>query len=722
MQKINILTGNNSQYSVSMLQKILNSCYNTETTPKDIIISNYTPLQTNVIITFGEETLKLFSDEKLSDVRGTIIQGKDGRKIIPTLDLKQLTIDPSLTFIVKLDILKAFKEKDFPHINIPSWILHDNPTFTECISYLDKLINLPESDYVAFDIETNKNQQIICLGFAHSSTEGISIPFEKGGISCWNTEEEITLWTKISEFFISPVKKVAHNACFDVASLWQNNKIQVNNLYFDTMLAWHVILLPSGDTLGIKKNLGFISSLILNMPAWKHKSHENLAIYNIKDCCATWALVDPLLKKMVSSDLMKTFNLEMSEIEPACYLSLRGIKIDISQKGKIHENLKNLLESEKVKFSSLLKEKYNINEAININSPSQLKNLLYIILKLPIKTIRGTDKITTNDAALNNLYRQTKNEILKCIIDYKKITKLLSFCDFKVSKEGKVHTSYNIAGTSSGRWSSSKSIILPYGSGNLQQVPSQDTGSIIRSMYIPSSENENTWIVQADFVQAEAKIVAYLIEDTALKEAFKQNKDIHKITASLMFDVSYDEVTPQMRIVGKTIRHAINYSLGYNALADLLECEVKIAKGYLQTFHSICPNLRRWQSQIQTQLQINRTLVTPLGRKKVFQGRFDDTMYRSAYSFIPQSTIGDLLNISLVKFYNLYGNEYSLLLQLHDAMYVDDVEESRIQDCISKMQLCMKHELLIQGEICIVDVDFKKGKNWKEMFKIELDK
>ena len=94
-------------------------------------------------------------------------------------------------------------------------------------------------------------------------------------------------------------------------------------------------------------------------------------------------------------------------------------------------------------------------------------------------------------------------------------------------------------------------------------------------------------------------------------------------------------------------------------------------------------------------------------------------MFRSAYSFIPQSTTGDLLNKSLVKFYELYGEEYSLLLQLHDAMYIDDVPESKIQDCITKMKSCMTWELVINGETCIVDVDFKKGKNWKDMEKIK---
>ena len=78
--------------------------------------------------------------------------------------------------------------------------------------------------------------------------------------------------------FASPVRKVAHNSCFDVRSLWQNNRIWTNNLYFDTILAWHVLYLPSGAKgFGMKKDLGFIASMMLNIPAWKHKSSEDLA-------------------------------------------------------------------------------------------------------------------------------------------------------------------------------------------------------------------------------------------------------------------------------------------------------------------------------------------------------------------------------------------------------------------------------------------------------------
>ena len=720
--KILLLTGETTKYTQYLLSQLLTSC-SSRISLSEVSMSPWTPQEANVTVTFGQEVLSLFSDESLSDVRGTVLQGKDGRKIIPTIDLKDLVIDLSLDIIIRADLLKACREKDFSELKLPAWRFKSNPTYIECMTYLndaceDRFVNDPLS-MIAFDLETDmKNQQIICLGLAHSDSEGISIPFSRNGESVWTVDMEIALWKKIGEFFASPVKKVAHNACFDVASLWQNNRIWTNNLYFDTMLAWHVLYLPSGAKgFGMKKDLGFVASMMLNIPAWKHKSEEDLAIYNIKDCCATWALVSPLEKDIKNKGLAEIFNLEMSEIESVCYLSLRGIKIDLDQKNKVELELTNLYSEIEEKLYTLLGFDYGITENINFRSPKQLKELLYVTMGLPIQTVRGTDTVTTSEKALEKLYRKTKNEVLNLILQHREVAKLKSFCDIKLSPKGRVHTSYNIAGTTSGRWSSSENIILPYGSGNLQQIPLRGNGSIIRSMYIV--ENPENWIIQADFVQAEAVIVAYLIGDSVLKEAFRLKKDIHKVTASMMFNLPLEDISPEQREIGKLIRHATNYSLGANGLADVLRCETSIAKRYLEAFHASCPQLKRWQETIQYQLKSNRSLITPLGRKKVFLGRLDDTMFRSAYSFIPQSTIGDLLNKSLVKFYELYGEEYSLLLQLHDAMYVDDVPESKIQDCIDKMKSCMIWELKINGETCIVDVDFKKGKNWKDMEKIK---
>lgn len=717
MPKLVLLTGELTSFK----QSLVNSLIAKAMIPfNDVIIRQYVSevSSANLLVTFGNSLLSLFSNENLSDVRGTVIEGNyQGKflKIIPTLDLDDLVMDLSNEIIFRADLIKARREMEFPETRFPRWILKENPSFSEAMEQLEKL---QKATSVAFDLETcTKTQQIICIGLASSSEEGMSIPFSRKGESVWSISEEIALWQKIQEFFSSPVKKIAHNACFDVASLWHNNRIWVNNLWFDTMLAWHVLYHPSsGKNVFFKKDLGFIASMVLNVPAWKHKSNENLAVYNIKDTCITWSLAQELDKALDSRN-RTTFELEMKEIEPAIFLSLRGIKVNLSEKDSIFNEISQRLFEIEKNLREILSTKYGVVNEVNYRSPKQLSQLLYVTLGLPIQFKRGSNKVTTDEESLDKLYRKTQNEVLGLILEHREVSKALSFCDMKPSAEGRVHTSYNIAGTSSGRWSSSENIILPYGSGNLQQIPSRGKPSIIRKMYCV--DNPENWIIQADFVQAEAVIVAYLIGDENLKEAFRRKADIHKVTAAMMFNLKIEDVSPEQREIGKMIRHATNYSLGANGLAAVLKCEVSIAKRYLELFHNSCPQLRRWQESIQQKLKADRTLTTPFGRSKIFLGRFDDSMYRSAYSFIPQSTIGDLLNKSLLRFYESHGNEYSLWLQLHDAMYIDDVPESKIQDCLDKMKSCMYWEIPINGETCIIDVDFKKGKNWKEMEKIK---
>src|SRR3990167_3158593 len=226
--KILLLTGDTNKYTQYLLSQILNS---TMIPLSEVVISSLIPQEANVTVTFGQDVLSLLSNEKLTNVRGTVLKGTDGRKIIPSLDLSDLVKDLSLDIILRGDLIKARKEKETSFYEEPKWNFIINPFFIDCIQYLDLLISLnsPEG-YIAFDLETDlKNQQILCLGLAHSETEGISIPFfdSSTGKSHWTLEEEKALWQKIGEFFMSPVRKVAHNACFDVSSLWRSEERRV---------------------------------------------------------------------------------------------------------------------------------------------------------------------------------------------------------------------------------------------------------------------------------------------------------------------------------------------------------------------------------------------------------------------------------------------------------------------------------------------------------------
>jgi len=237
-------------------------------------------------------------------------------------------------------------------------------------------------------------------------------------------------------------------------------------------------------------------------------------------------------------------------------------------------------------------------------------------------------------------------------------------------------------------------------------------------------------IVQCDYKQAEAVVVAYLIGDMRLiklfsdsfgkskKECEEQGWDVHKVTGSMMFGVPVERVTKEQRKIGKMIRHATNYSAGPGVLANGLGVKVAEAKQLLEQYHNACPMLRLWHKKIQKQLEYNRTLVNLLGRKHVFMERWGDNLFRSAYSFMPQSTVGDLLNTALIRLYQQHGNWMTIYLQLHDAIYVV-VRNSEVGKAIGAMRETMLIPLQHEGHEFTIDVDFSIGKSWGEMEEVE---
>jgi DNA polymerase I-like protein with 3'-5' exonuclease and polymerase domains len=138
------------------------------------------------------------------------------------------------------------------------------------------------------------------------------------------------------------------------------------------------------------------------------------------------------------------------------------------------------------------------------------------------------------------------------------------------------------------------------------------------------------------------------------------------------------------------------------------------AKALLDQFHASCPQLKLWHREIEKELYRTRTLTNLLGRKHRFLERWGDDLFRSAYSYIPQSTVGDLLNTALIRLYNKYGDEAEICLQLHDAIYII-CKEDEVDSWKEKMRQCMMIPLVCNGEEFSVDVDFAIGKSWGDM-------
>jgi len=181
-----------------------------------------------------------------------------------------------------------------------------------------------------------------------------------------------------------------------------------------------------------------------------------------------------------------------------------------------------------------------------------------------------------------------------------------------------------------------------------------------------------------------------------------------------MFGIPFESIDSHKRSIGKTIRHSSNYAAGPGVLATRLGIKMSEAKKLMELYHRANSLLRVWYQRIQAELRENRMLTNLLGRKHRFLDRWGDSLFRSAYSFKPQSTVGDLLNKAMLNFYTRYGSVYRIILQLHDAMYVACKKGSE-EECSQKMFDCMRIPLTVNDETFYIDVDFKMGDSWGDM-------
>jgi DNA polymerase-1 len=699
-------------------------------------------LKPNLVVALGATALRTLTDNRsIQAARGYICESTlvPGQKVLPTYHPQAVGYQWDLHWQVIMDLRKALTNSQTPGLWKEDRVLRASVSKHEYLEYLQWLLEKHKGP-IALDVETaSPGSHIDIVGIADSPKHAVSFEFLHQRNPKFSLDGELEIWQALAR--VLPTKElIMQNASYDSAVLWLNNGILCKNTIADTMIATHVCW-PE-----VPRNLGFQASICLNVPAWKHLQHDMPPYYNCCDAANTYGIWEVLKIEIEKLGVRHTFDAEMAQLEPSTMLQLQGLHVDNEKRIAMEKDTKEELIALEGQIET------DIGRSVNFNSPKQMQQLLYVDMGLPMqfkrrKSITESRKLTTDEEAMKKLARTSGNPVLEKIMKAKKLGKLLSsFIDINVSPESRVHTSYNITGAtiqrqksgqiydeedsfkSFGRWSSSASIILPYGSGNLQNIP-----PAARVFY---AAGEGKKYIVGDYIQAEAEVVAYETNDHKLKKMFqdsfgttkkereRNNWDVHKMKASDMFRVSLSDVTPEQRRVGKTIRHARNYAAGPAVLANKLNVSMKEAKELIQIDKETCPQLLLWHMRIQNELRQTRTLVNLLGRKHRFLGRWpkpgeEGTLFRSAYSYIPQSTVGDLLNDALVRLYHKCGDWLHESIQLHDAIYCI-VSEDKVDKAAIAMRKCMLYPLYCNGEEFTIDVDFKVGDSWGELEDYEI--
>ena len=382
----------------------------------------------------------------------------------------------------------------------------------------------------------------------------------------------------------------------------------------------------------------------------------------------------------------------------------QGILLDTKKLSTVGKKIDELVVTVKEKIDK------ETNGVINLNSPTQLGQFLADKMLIPLSKTK-TGKYATGVDELSKFKDQFP--IIANILTYRELTKLRStYVESliqKVETDGRVHTTYTQVGVNTGRLSSSNP--------NLQNIPvTSAIGQEIKSCFVASP---GYTFVSFDYSQQELRILAHLAQEQKLIEAFKNNRDVHTLTASALFHVPYEKVTKQQRAVGKTINFGIIYGMSSWGMSAGLNIPQKDSEAFIKQFYVSYPNIKTFYDNYFEEAKKNDHVETILGRRRyVFEDpkrRFiDNTTRRVLMNYPIQGSAADLMKKAMVDVQNKVLTKHSdihLLLQIHDDLVfeIPDKDSKKQNEVIAAIQsaMCTAYPLSIP-----VVVDVKMGKQW----------
>ncbi len=510
------------------------------------------------------------------------------------------------------------------------------------------------------------------------------------------------------------IEKIGYNMKEDIIILFRLG-IQIENYIFDVKIAQYLID-PSQSVYSINNlsqeylNYYGIDEEALLGKGKKKKNYNDISENERRDYLSyilqvVFKLQDKMVKLLKEQNMKDLYdNVENPLIEVLASMEYIGFKID----KKELENLDRIYSKE---IEALTTDIYGLaGVEFNINSPKQVGEVLFETLELPVikKTKTG---YSTNVEVLEKL--QGKHPIIDKILRYRQIVKLKStyidgYIDLINPRDGRIHSSFNQTITTTGRISSTEP--------NLQNIPIRtDDGKLIRKAFVASDENYK--LVDADYSQIELRVLAHISGDEKMKEAFREKIDIHSKTASEVFHVALEDVTPQLRSNAKAVNFGIVYGISDYGLSRDLNISRKEAKEYIDNYLENYKDVRKFMDDIVIEGKENGYVETLLHRRRYVPElkakNFNVRSFgeRIAMNTPIQGSAADIIKMAMVEIYRAIKNKKlksSLILQVHDELIIethkDELEE--VQSLIKElMESAIKLDVPLR-------VDIEVGDNW----------
>ena len=611
-------------------------------------------------------------------------------------------------------------KKDFSKISDKNYKVIRNEAELE--SWLKKAEEIGE---FTIDTETNSldPHQAILVGISISSSIGNAfyIPLNHSNAKNFSEKKILSIFKPFLED--KSIKKIGQNIKFDYI-LFYRRGIDINSME-DTMLMSYV--LDAGKN---RHNMDTLSEIHLGHKTIKFKDLvgtgkkqinfsevelDKAKNYAAEDADITFRLYKIFLKSLKTENLINIYEIfEKPLIKILAHMEINGIMLDKHFLKKLSLKFSSKIENLENKIYKISKKKFNIG------STKQLGEIMYNDLK--ISSLKKTKKgsFATSATVLEDLAFKG-HDLPKLVLDWRQISKLKntysdSLPEHLNSNTNRVHTSFLLAATSTGRLASSDP--------NLQNIPIKtEDGRDIRKAFI---SEKNKKLISADYNQIEMRILADLADVKELKKAFLNQEDIHSLTASQVFGVDKKKVNPEMRRKAKAINFGIIYGISQYGLAKQIGVSNVEAEEFLKSYFVKFPEIKEYMKRTINFCRKSGYVQNIFGRKTHIVGINDKNFNvrnfneRAAINAPIQGSASEIMRLAMIRInneINLINKEnLKMLLQIHDELIFetknDDLKKS--SKLIRDIMMSVKNSELHSFSIPLL-VDVNSGNNWGEL-------
>ncbi|MDA8753137.1 DNA polymerase I [Candidatus Marinimicrobia bacterium] len=568
---------------------------------------------------------------------------------------------------------------------------------------------------VSFSLITNNispmNAEIIGISFCFDSNKSFYIPIFHKDKNSFSDNDLLYILNELKVVFESTkILKNSHNIKYNISVL-KNKGINVSGLGFDTMIASHLINPSSRSNTLDSLSLEYLNIELESMDDLLGRGRNKIKTEDVdvqklmqQACDDSYSIFK--LKKLLQGKLVE---IGLSDYLETIETPLINVLLKMEHNGAYVDSkfLKQMSEKIQIILDDLTKKIYSFSkENFNINSTQQMANLLFDELNLP-----QIKKRSTAEEVLNHLSLQ--HELPQLVLAYRKYNKLKntyidSLPELINKNTGRIHSTFNQTIAATGRLSSTNP--------NFQNIPIRsEEGKEIRKAF--STQTKGWKILSADYSQIELRIMAHFSNDAELISSFNQKEDIHTRTASKVFNVSIEDVIPEMRRTAKIVNFGIMYGAGPFRLSQELGIPRKESVALIDSYFNEYPRIQDYIDSTIEMAKKQKFVSTIKGRKRpVWDADSDNGLRRKAAERMAinmpiQGTAAEMIKIAMIQIHSkLEKNQMKakMILQIHDELlfeYPIEEEQELINIVISKMENAMELQVPLI-------VDYGVGNNW----------